>query len=385
VADFERFFSDNAVPVTESAMKDRFKQIVSESGSAISNDSRYSPFWRAISAMITTPALWMMNTLVSQLAPQFYLKTASGSYLDDWAANYDVFRKVGQPTIGKLQFHRLEADQERTIAAGTAINTLSINGQIYSVFLVDDLFFAEGVAYAETVVSSVAHTSATNLDAGYYTQIDEPGVSVNHGIEWIDQVGVDDESDESLRERVRLRFNRLAHYHTDGVYRSIISEHANVPPENIFFEHNAPRGPATANAFILFPLSTPAASVLSRVNRHIREEGHHGHGDDVLVMSMPRKMVSISATAYIDNELIEIERERLKFEIEQAIRAAFRENAAYTDLTLTLPNTHFSFARLTGELIRIFPDLDDINFDQDDIDSAMEVPAIQSLVVTIGT
>lgn len=384
MADFERFFTDQGIPTTENGMKERFKQIVVAEGSTLSNDSRYSPFWRVVSAIVITPAMWLLKTLISNIAPQFYLKTATGGYLDDWAANYDVTRNIGQPTVGTLEFHRYDDTQARTIAAGTAISSLPINNIVYTVYLVADLVFEAGVAYKNAVVSSVVNSSDTNLAAGYFNQIDEAGVSVDHGDNWISQIGVSDETDDELRERVRLRFNRLSHYHTDGVYRSIISEEADVPPANVFFQHDAPRGPGTANAYILFPLAIPQASVLARVNKHIREDGHHGHGDDVIVFEMPRLPVAVTATVFINNEVIELERERMRAEITQAIRAAFRENAAYTGLTLTQPNSRFSFTVLSGELIRIFPDLDLIEFDNADIYTQMWVPSLDSVTLNMG-
>ncbi|MDE8603891.1 baseplate J/gp47 family protein [Marinomonas sp. RSW2] len=384
MADFERFFTDQGIPTTEDGMKERFKQIVIDEGSTVSNDSRYSPFWRVVSAIVVTPAMWLLKTLISNIAPQFYLKTAKDAYLDDWSANYDVERKIGQPTLGMLEFHRYDTTQTRTIVAGTAITTLPINNIVYSVFLVEDLVFEAGTAYKAAQVSSVVNSSDTNLAAGYFSQIDEAGMAVDHGENWITQIGVSDETDDELRERVRLRFNRLSHYHTDGVYRSIISEATGVPPENVYFQHDAPRGPGTANAYILFPLASPQASVLTRVNKHIREDGHHGHGDDVMVFEMPRQSVNITATAFIANEVIELERERMKAEITQAIRAAFRENAAYSGLTLTHPNSRFSFTRLAGELIRIFPDLDLIEFDNADIYTQRWVPSLNTVTVTVG-
>lgn len=76
-------------------------------------------------------------------------------------------------------------------------------------------------------------------------------------------------------------------WHTDAVYRAMISAFPGVRPDGVYFQHGAPRGPDSANAFVLFDADVPAATYLAQINAHIREQGNHGHGDDLLVMVMP--------------------------------------------------------------------------------------------------
>lgn len=381
---FERVISESGIPTTDAAMKAVWKDTVIESGSSINNDSRYSPFWRLVSALITKPTQWLMHDLlIKRLMPDFYLKTATGDRLDQWGDGYGLTRKLGTKTQGYLSFERADAAEELTLPAGTAIKTLPLNGIVYSLLLVDDLVFPVGTHNKNALVEAEQNGAAYNLEAGYYSQIDQSGLYVSHGTGWITRPGVDDESEHHFRQRIRNQFNSLSFYHTDGVYRRLISEFAGIPVDNVWFEHDAPRGPGTANAYVLFELAAPEESVLQTINRKIMTEGNHGHGDDVQVFLMPEQPCDITATVYIKRDIIEFERNRVMFEVEQMIRAAFRQNAAYP-VTLVQPKSRFSFARLTGELVRQFPELNSVEFEQKEILSDLSVPTVGSLTLTLG-
>lgn len=378
---FERIVKESGVPTSEDAIKAVFKQEVEAAGSTINNDSRYSPFWRAISALITRPTLWLVQELlIKRLMPQFFLKTVTGEWLTLWADNYNLTLNTGQPTQGWLSFERESADEAITLPAGYAIKTLPINGHVYEVRLLNDLVFEIGEHNHRALCQAPENGAAYNLEAGYYTQIETPGLYVNHGTDWITQPGVDDETEANFKARIRNQFNSLSDYHIDGVYRRLISEFAGVPVGNVFFLHDAPRGPGTANAYVLFDLAAPSDSVLKTINRKIMDDGHHGHGDDLVVYLMPKKPVDVVATVYLKRELIEFERNRLMYEVEQAIRAAFRQNLAY-NVTRVNAMSRFSFARLTGELVRLFPELNSVEFDQREIISELSVPALQTLTM----
>ena len=118
--------------------------------------------------------------------------------------------------------------------------------------LLNDIQFEDGqgerIALAEALESGSAH----NLVAGYYTQLVTPieGVSVINLDDWLVRPGQDSESNANYRLRCRDKFATLGIYHVDAVYRSMIAEFPGMLTENIVFEHNAPRGPGTANAYV---------------------------------------------------------------------------------------------------------------------------------------
>ncbi len=75
----------------------------------------------------------------------------------------------------------------------------------------------------------------------------------------------------------------------------LISEFAQVPVDHIWFEHGAPRGPGTAT-LMCFCRERAAVSILEYTNRMIRDEGHHGHGDDLMVYAVPETPIDLVVT-----------------------------------------------------------------------------------------
>ena len=57
---FRQLLAQEGVPTTEEAMAIELQKHVVAAGSQVSNDSRMSPFWRLIKAVVIAPALWLM-------------------------------------------------------------------------------------------------------------------------------------------------------------------------------------------------------------------------------------------------------------------------------------------------------------------------------------
>lgn len=113
---------------------------------------------------------------------------------------------------------------------------------------------------------------------------------------WLIAPGADPEPDDQLRLRTRNQFSAVNQWHTDSVYRAMISAFPGVRPDGVYFLHGAPRGPGSANAYVLFDADVPAATYLEQINAHIRDQGNHGHGDDLMVMVMPETQHALSLT-----------------------------------------------------------------------------------------
>ena len=153
----------------------------------------------------------------------------------------------------------------------------------------------------------------------------------------------------------------------------------------MYFEHEAPRGPGSANAFVLFEANVPADSYLEEINDYIRDQGNHGHGDDMLVMAMPETLHDIRVTLWPVLNLPVEQSDKLFADVEMFIRTAFRESTqADYQPTLTYPQSRFSFSRLGEELHQKFPELDSLHFDNLDIVSDLNIPRIQTLEVVAG-
>lgn len=257
--DFEEVVKSSGMPVTEEAVRTRFNTIAAQEG-LITNTSRMSPFWRLITAIVTAPVMWLKDALVSVVMVNMFVATAGGQMLRllAWAVN--VTAKPASAAEGVIRFYKEDVNQSVTVKAGTVIQTERINGKIYAVATVADVVIPSGTASALLAVKATGTGGAYNLAPGYFRILPVAVDGISHVAseeDWLTVPGADEESDDELRERCRNQFNLVGNYHTDAVYRSMIASVAGLSIDRIFFLHDAPRGPGTANAYLLLdkPLS----------------------------------------------------------------------------------------------------------------------------------
>lgn len=381
---FQQMITDAGLPMTEAQAKTKWNDAAAAVNSPYNNNSDYSPFWRTVLALVTAPVLWLVkDLLLGQVLPNMFLRTATGPFLSmfGWAVNLE--RKGAAKAQGTLVFTRLVAAGEVIIPAGTAVQSPVINGRTYHLKTTEAAVMADGVA-SVSVDSEAAEVGAGyNLPAGYYAVLPEPipGVdSVVNPTGWLSSAGADEERDEDYRLRIRNQFTAANGYHTDAVYTKIITTFANISPRNVFFEHDAPRGPGTANAYILMDVGQPNAQLLDDIENHVMNEGNHGHGDDLRLFAMPDTQHALTVYVLPVAHATEEERTQLLADVNDAVAAAFRENDQYA-MTVTQPWSQFSFSRLAGELHALFPLMYSVRFSLGDITSTLNVPRLSSLQV----
>ncbi|UOA08615.1 baseplate J/gp47 family protein [Methylobacter sp. S3L5C] len=384
--DFYKILSDSGIPTTQSELENAWSAEVTAQGSTISNDNAYSPFWRVITALITKPVLWLIGFMAGTVLPNSFVQTATGLWLEllAWAVN--LTRKLPSKAQGKITFTRADINVAYTVPAGTIIQTASINGFIYAMITDSPTAFL-----AEQVTVDVNCTAADigeryNLAMGYYNILPVPiaGITnVSNISGWLTLPGTDTEADNDLRDRVRNQFGTASNFHTDSVYKSLISQFPGIKIDDIWFEHDAPRGPGTANAFVLFDFDAPDTQYLLDINAFITDSGHHGHGDDLKVYAMPKTTHALTAHIWHEYFLSAAQIATLQIDINNFIRAAFRENRSYSP-TLTYPYSRFSFSKLTQELHKEFATIHSITFDLIDIISVLNVPTLSALTVTLS-
>jgi uncharacterized phage protein gp47/JayE len=386
MVDFYKILSDSGLPTTEAELSAEWKAEVAAQGSTISNDNTYSPFWRTVNALITQPVLWMIKFMAETVFPNSFVETASGVYLDLLAAAVNLTRKPAGKAKGVLTFTRADVNSPYTIPAGTVIQTVAINGFVYQMITDADTAFQPAQATVNVNCTAAGTGNKYNLAPGYYAVLPVPiaGItSVTNGAQWLAVPGTDTETDNDLRNRVRNQFGTASDYHTDSVYRFMISQFPGVKSDAIWFEHNAPRGPGTANAFVLFDFDAPATQYLADINGYITDDGNHGHGDDLQVYQMPVTTHALTVSVWHVDFLTAAQIAALQDEIETFVRAAFRENKAYSP-TLTYPYERFSFSKLGQELHKQFPEIHSLDFSLADIVSALNVPTLSSLTVNMA-
>lgn len=382
---FTALVDSAGIPTTEAGIAAAFDAELDSAGLLINNASPYSPFWTVVSRFFIQPVLWLVReVMIKTVLPQSYLKTATGLWLDINAWAYNVTRKPATKTRGNITFSRPLSIGELLVPAGTIVQSPSINGKVYQLKTLADTVIPDGETSVQVLCEALVAGAAYNLADGYYTvmQVPIPGVvGVVNSAGWITVPGTDIEKDDEFRTRARVQFNTLGNYHTDSVYKAMMAQFPGVKVENIYFVHDAPRGPGTADAYILFDQDAPAATYIADINNHITGKANHGHGDDLQVFNMPETPHAIVLDWWPDDTLDEDEVTALGLQINNFVRAAFRENADYRP-TLVKPNSVFSFSRLGGELHAQFSGIKTLEFSNPDITSLVQVPVISSLAIT---
>nr|WP_284738827.1 baseplate J/gp47 family protein [Pseudomonas marginalis] len=368
-------------------MKKAWEKEAAEQGSKISNTSAYSPFWRIVSALVTQPVLWLIQFIIDTVLPNFFVQTAVDAWLDTLAWAVNVERKPSTKALGALLFTRASAAGTLEVPAGTRVQSAAINGHLYELITTLPGAFADGESQLAIPVEAIEAGSGYNLAPGYYAilPVPVPGiVQVANADDWLTQPGADAEPNDQLRLRVRNQFSAVNQYHTDAVYRAMITTFPGVHPDGVYFKHGAPRGPGSANAYVLFDAGVPADEYLEKINAYIRDDGNHGHGDDLMVYVMPETLHSIEVKVWPRANLTQEQRDQLVTQVDQFIRAAFREStAADYQPTLTYPQSRFSFSRLGEELHAQFPRIESLRFTNADILSELNIPRIEALVVLL--
>lgn len=384
--DFNEVVKKSGMPTTAEELRTQFNAIAAEEG-IITNSSRMSPFWRLITAIVTTPVLWLKDVLVSTVLANMFVATASGQLLRllAWAVN--VTPKPAVAALGVIRFYKSDARAVVTVKAGTLIQTERINGVIYVLATTADFTLTADVASALIPVTATATGGAWNLAPGYYRilPVAVAGISrVVNDDDWLTTPGADEESDDDLRERCRNQFNLVGNYHTDAVYRSMIASVSGLSIDRIYFEHDAPRGPGTANAYLLLDTGVISQPFIDTVNDYITGQGHHGHGDDMQCYAMPDTLHQLDVTVYVENlaNLAVDEYTALKSGVENLIRSAFRENSDF-DVKRTWPYDRFSFSNLGRELHKAHVVIDSLAFSLPDIVSDLNVPRLSTLNVEL--
>ncbi|WP_460645882.1 baseplate J/gp47 family protein [Leclercia adecarboxylata] len=384
--DFNEVVKKSGMPTTAEELRTQFNAIAAEEG-LITNTSRMSPFWRLITAIVTTPVLWLKDVLVSTVLANMFVATASGQLLRllAWAVN--VTPKPAVAAQGVIRFYKTDARAVVTVKAGTLIQTERINGVVYELATTTDFTITADTASALIPVTASATGGAWNLAPGYYRILPVAVAGISRVVnedDWLTTPGADEESDDELRERCRNQFNLVGNYHTDAVYRSMIASVAGLSIDRIYFEHDAPRGPGTANAYLLLDTGVISQPFIDAVNDHITGQGHHGHGDDMQCFPMPETLHQLTVTVYVENlaNLAVDEYTALQSGVENLIRSAFRENSDF-DVKRTWPYDRFSFSNLGRELHKAYAVIDSLAFSLTDIVSDLNVPRLSDLTVEL--
>lgn len=373
------------IPTTPEAIEQAFRAKAKDNGVVFNNDSKFSPFWRLINTLVVQSVYWLVRFVALVVFPNSYVMTAKNKYLEYLGSFFDVQKKSDQKARGYITFYREDASQAQVIKRGSLIESLPINGITYTLATVSDGEFLAGQSEALILCEAQEAGAGHNLPAGYYRNMPKPisGVtSVNNTDTWLVTPGFNTESTENYRSRiVNAVTANSSEYFVDDVYKKIIAEFSGVSPADIFIDSDAPRGPGTANAYVLFGFGVSAGEYIDQINNHIKADGNHGLGDDIQALELPKVPQDITANVRLDQSLDPDKITPLLNEIEMFIRAAFRGNTAYRP-TLAEPIKTFSFSLLAAEIHAQFPAVISIWFGNEDIKNDFNIPTVNTISVT---
>lgn len=389
-ADFLKILAQSDVPTTEEQFEEKLKQEVIGAGSEISNDSAMSPFWRWVRAAVITPCLWLIKTLLAgHVLPNMYVATAERWALELKAWEHDIEPKGAVKTQGLITLTKANAADAVSIDAGKIIQTLPIDNITFKVKVLEQTVIEVGELTGKVLVEAENAGQAYNLPAGYFNILPEeiPGIvaAVNEP-DWVTRSGANQESDEELALRIQNAFTSSGEWHIDDVYRAMISKVAGIRSDNIFFQNTGEITPGTADAFILMEVGATPVKVLEQLNSHIMSQGNHGHGDVLTCKAIPDTLHDVIAEAELVANLDEQQTVNVFEEIEQRVRAAFRDIEAYSEMTRARPLSRFSLSICATEIHNNMDDVKSIRFIVDgnlqkDIESQLTQPRLKTLVV----
>ncbi|MDH4207556.1 MAG: baseplate J/gp47 family protein [Anaerolineae bacterium] len=153
----------------------------------------------------------------------------------------------------------------------------------------------------------------------------------------------------------------------------------------MYFDLSAPRGPGSADAYVLTSSGIPPAELVTAANAHINDAGYHGLGDDLQVKAMPALVVNIALSVTADVNLTTADKAQLQTDVENLLRAAFRESEAYPDVPRVAPYERVSRSALSGHIHRELAGVRAVDWTVPAADPqpGLALPVLGTLIVTV--
>ena len=374
------------VPATAAEVDTQLLADIQTSGSKIANTSAYSPFFKLLALLLTAPFLALRDYVVKTVLPGMFLGEASGAMLDLRAADFDITRLAATKALGTLTFSRTGSAGDLPIPSGSIVASPAIDGVVYRMNTTAAGTILDGQSTADVPAQAELVGAAYNLGDGYYSVLETPlaGVTgVTNGAGWLSAPGTDIESDDALRARARGKVASLGQG-TKGYYRQLIADFLVADPDDVFFgPYPAVRGFGSRDAYVLLSGGNPTAVQLASLNSHIATDGNHLDGDDMQVFALPGLSVILTATVHVQVNATAVERTAIQAGVEDRVRAVFRESTAFASLPRVRPQEKVGLAPVTADVSATFPEVLTVEWSQDVINPALELPILDSLTVTV--
>ncbi len=269
---------------------------------------------------------WQLYEFLAFVQKQATVQTATGEWLDRWAADVDISRKAASRAEGLVTFTRdPDFSGNITIPAGKTVRTATdAYGKQYRYTVTTETVLESGNNTVQVPVISEEYGAKTNATSGAICEIVTPInniVSVTNSADWLTKEAVDEESDEALRTRYKLAWQARS-----GVVAAAYKAAAMSVPGvvDVAILDNHPRGQGTIDIIVQGSSGTATESLLNAVEAAIADE--IVINDDVEVAAVTPVTVNIS----LEIEYLTGSSTEISAKAEAAIRSCFYSSGSGT-------------------------------------------------------
>lgn len=274
---------------------------------------------------------WQVYTLLEKLTRQAVPHYSEKDWLELHAQSVGLARKEATKTRGAVRFYRREGRSGNiVIQAGRIVRTEpDARGEIYRYVSTEQSILPAGLDYVAVPVIAEEYGAGSNAGLGQISVLVTPvdGVNaVSNAADWLESEGADAEGDESLLERIVLRWmanNGCTKY----AYKLWALSVPGVLSVEILDQH--PRGQGTVGVVVRGAAVLPTEALLERVRAAIAPEAPI-NDDWYVVAPTPAPLAVDGAVHYVaglsDPAL-------LMREAELRILALFADTSPYSDIT----------------------------------------------------
>lgn len=265
---------------------------------------------------------WQLYQFLDFVQTQATAQTATGEWLDRWAADVNITRKEASKAEGMVTFSR-DPDFEGNIniPAGKIVRTMvDADGNQYRYMTTADAVCLSGELTVSVPVISEATGAITNATAGAICEIVTPInniVSVTNSAGWLTKEAVDRENDDSLRNRYRLAWQAHSGV-VAAAYKAAAMAVDGVVEVSIMDNH--PRGQGTINVYVKGGGGAATQQLLDKVASALENE--IVINDDVEVLSVEPLAVDID----IDIEYNSGNGAEIQQQADAALRSCFNNS-----------------------------------------------------------
>jgi len=292
---------------------------------------------------VNSEAIKQLYDLVKEhIIPNMFVITAKGQWLDVHAATFGMTRKSAKKAKGYVLFKRTDTSGNVLIPKGTVVKTApNIFGEELKFITLEEKVLTDG--QTETLVQIEAEEPGAKYNVGegmistlttYISGIDE----IYNPTNWLLEEGTDEETDESLRNRILLVWATKSIF-TDDYYRFHTLSVDGVV--DCYIDNQHPRGQGTADIYIVSSSGMPTTDLILQVQTVIDDV--KTPAADILVKAPTEKKINLDITItsysdYPDKTLIQAEAER-------RINALFIYNPDYKEIIFDYERKRFTIGK----------------------------------------